>query len=145
MHDKAQVVSITENGMVNVIPFIKDACLSCGLNGCGKRGKIFTVANPRNIPIKSGMMVRVGASKYHQVLQAFVSIIIPIVCAIASQLIINAYEQSTQIIIREGFKALFFLLALIIPSVAIYFISKKIKLIQSEIMEIAQESELTTS
>jgi len=136
MRDNAQVIAITKTGMIEVIPFIQDACLSCAVTGCAKRGTIFTVANPHNLVLESGMMVRVSASKRHQAIQALVSILIPIICALASQFAINYYAHSTQTTVSEGIKAAILLLSLFISATLIFIINSKRKLIQSEIIEI---------
>lgn len=136
MRDTAQVVGLAKAGMVEVIPIIQDACLSCSVSGCAKRGRVFTVANPSNLPIICGMMVRVGASKRHQLIQTLVSIVIPLLCAVVSQVAIRYYVAQTQLIVSEGFKAFFLLFCFFISAVVIFFISNKRKLIQSEITEI---------
>lgn len=136
MRDTAQVVGITKSGMIEVIPFIQDACLSCTVSGCAKRGKTFTVTNPHNLPLESGMMVHVGASSIHQVIQAIVSILIPILCALASQFAIKYYAHRAQIIVSEGLSSGILLLSLFLSALLILIISSKKNLIQSEITAI---------
>lgn len=135
MRDTAQVIGLTKTGMVEVIPLIQDACLSCSVSGCTKRGTTFTVANPHNFPLTSGTLVQVSASTRHQVIQAIVSILIPILSAVTGQIALNYH---THLIISDGFKAAILLLSLFVPAILIFFISSKKKLIQSEITKIVE-------
>ena len=52
MRDRAQVVAVEEND-IKVVPLISDVCINCEKSSCSKRGKAFSVSNPKSCGISS--------------------------------------------------------------------------------------------
>ncbi len=133
MRDTGVVTELEQNGLVKIIPVIQDACLSCTVAGCAKRGKPFFVSNPQKLDISVGMHVRVEESKAHQAVQTIINVFLPITLAIITYILLNTQTQAS-----DGAKAGFSLLSLFVSSLALFFISTKQRLVQSEIVEVVE-------
>ncbi|MCR4939482.1 MAG: SoxR reducing system RseC family protein [Treponemataceae bacterium] len=82
MRDRAQVISI-KDGDIKIMPLISDVCINCDKAICAKRGKSFSVSNPKKLPVKCGDIVKVSSSLPHQILQALFALVFPVLCGVA--------------------------------------------------------------
>ena len=82
MRDKACIIRY-ENGIATVIPLLSDTCINCNSPTCAKRGTPFQASNPQNLKLKSGDIVKIEAPATTQIAQGFLSLIVPILSAIA--------------------------------------------------------------
>ncbi len=134
MRDKAIIADITDKNIV-VIPLITNACLSCA-EGCAKRGKPFSVSNPKNFTIKKGSIVKIAAGGKIQIIQGFFSLIFPTLCAVAGYFLANPIAAFFHRKATEGLHAGCTLLFLALSSLAVFFISRNYhKIIKAEITE----------
>lgn len=125
MKEKALVTEVNQNE-ITVIPLITDACLSC-TKGCAKQGKPFTVANPNNLAVKKGSIVKVAASKSSENIQGIFALLLPVVFAAAGFFAANPIASIFGKTAGEGTKALCVLSFLFISAAAVFFISRKFK------------------
>ncbi len=132
MRDSGIVTDIVSQDTIKIIPVIQDACLSCTVTGCAKRGKPFFVTNPKKLDLNIGVHVKVTESKKHQAIQAIINVFVPIVLAIGTYLFLNSTDAS------DGLNAGLSLLTLFLVCLILFFISTKRKLVQSEISEIIE-------
>lgn len=86
MRDRAQIVAVEEND-IKVVPLISDVCINCEKSSCAKRGKVFSVSNPKKFPVKNGDVVKITSPLLHQILQALFALAFPVLCAIAGYLL----------------------------------------------------------
>ena len=136
MVDNALIINLTEND-IQVVPLISDACINCEKSGCAKQGKPFSVANPKNIEIKKGDIVKLKASANSQTAQSFVSLIIPILGAILGFFLGGFLANKFSLNNVEMFQAFGVLLGLIFTSTVIFLLSKTIlKFKKTEIVEV---------
>ncbi len=133
MHDTGMITELEQNGLVKIIPVIQDACLSCTVTGCAKRGKPFFVTNPQNLQLEIGKQVKVTESKKHQAIQTVINVFLPITLAIITYIFLSTQTQAS-----DGAKAGLSLLSLFVSSIVLFFISTKQKLVQSEIVEVVE-------
>ena len=63
MVDNALIIHLSESE-IQVVPLISDACINCQKSGCTKQGKPFSVANPKNLEIKKGDIVRIKDNEF---------------------------------------------------------------------------------
>ena len=82
MRDKACIIKY-ENGIATVIPLLSDTCINCNSPTCAKRGTPFQASNPQNLKLKSGDIVKIEAPATTQIAQACLSLIVPILSAVA--------------------------------------------------------------
>jgi len=82
MQEKAKVVGI-ENDIVSVIPLDIEACIGCGNDSCKQNGNLFTALNRRKLDIRVGSEVRIAAPVKNQLSQAFMSVGVPVLVAVA--------------------------------------------------------------
>jgi hypothetical protein len=111
MRDKARVISVEEK-TVQIMPIISDACINCDKSSCSTHTTPFTVTNPKKLEVKPGMLVRIGANKTSQAIQAIVSLFIPIGCAIGGFFAVNTFLENP----GEGLKILGVLIGLFCSS-----------------------------
>lgn len=134
MIQKAIVNNI--NGKITVIPLKKDECVSCPA-ACGKNSSILEVSNPLNLDLKKGSLVLINASKKVQVLQGFFSLFIPIFCAILGYFLASPILSIFHKTAKDGAKALFVLIFLLLSASVVYFISRKSKFLgKAQIVEV---------
>ena len=91
MRDGAQVISISDND-IKVVPLISDACINCDKSMCAKRGKPFSVSNPKKLPVNRGDVVKITTPMLHQVLQALFALVFPVILAILGYMFIPGSE-----------------------------------------------------
>lgn len=136
MVDNALIINLSENE-IQVVPLISDACINCQKSGCTKQGKPFSVANPKNLEIKKGDIVRLKASANSQTIQGFVSLIIPLLGAISGFFIGGFFANKFSFNNVEMWQAIGVLLGLTITASAIFLLSKTIlKFKKTEIVEV---------
>lgn len=136
MVDNALIINLSENE-IQVVPLISDACINCQKSGCTKQGKPFSVANPKNLEIKKGDIVRLKASVNSQTIQGFVSLIIPLLGAISGFFIGGFFANKFSFNNVEMWQAIGVLLGLTITASAIFLLSKTIlKFKKTEIVEV---------
>ena len=136
MVDNALIIHLSESE-IQVVPLISDACINCQKSGCTKQGKPFSVANPKNLEIKKGDIVKLKASANNQTIQGFVSLIIPILGAILGFFLGGFLANKFSFNNVEMFQAFGVLLGLILTSTVIFFLSKTIlKFKKTEIVEV---------
>src|SRR5574344_25988 len=123
MQEKGQVIAIA-NGTITIIPLITDACLSCTA-GCAKRGKPFNVSNPNKLSISQGSIVRVGASRGAAGLGGLVALLFPFACAVGGYFCATPIAPFFHKAARDGLRALFVLLFLVLSATIVFFISRK--------------------
>ncbi len=131
MRDKARVISVEEK-TVQIIPVISDACINCNKSSCSQHTTPFTVTNPKNLEVKPGMMVRIGANKTSQAIQGIVSLFVPIGCAILGFIAMDRLFENPS----EGLKTLGVLIGLFGSSGIILTINHFRNPKKSEIIEI---------
>ena len=136
MVDNAIIIDISEKDIL-VRPLITDACINCEKSGCAKQGKPFSVANPKNLEIKKGDIVKLKANSVSQTLQGFFSLIVPILGAVLGFVLGEILANHFKINNVELFQAAGVILGLIITSTIIFLLSKtKLQLKKSEIVEV---------
>lgn len=136
MVDNAIIIDISEKDIL-VRPLITDACINCEKSGCAKQGKPFSVANPKNLEIKKGDIVKLKANSVSQTLQGFFSLIVPILGAVLGFFLGEILANHFKINNVELFQASGVILGLIITSTIIFLLSKtKLQLKKSEIVEV---------
>ena len=136
MVDNAIIIDISEKDIL-VRPLITDACINCEKSGCAKQGKPFSVANPKNLEIKKGDIVKLKANSVSQTLQGFFSLIVPILGAVLGFFLGEILANHFKIKNVELFQASGVILGLIITSTIIFLLSKtKLQLKKSEIVEV---------
>ena len=91
MRDRAQIIAIDGND-IKVVPLISDVCINCEKSTCAKRGKSFSVSNPKNYSVKNGDVIKISSPLLHQILQALFALVLPVLCAIAGYLFVPGSE-----------------------------------------------------
>ncbi|MBQ0052543.1 MAG: SoxR reducing system RseC family protein [Treponema sp.] len=123
MRDFALVKKI-EGQLVEVVPLVSDACISCTTNDCAKQGKPFSVLNKRNLPIAENSIVKIGVSRLSQCLQGISALLLPILSAIVGFLFSPVLAQRFGFEFSEGFQALTVLVFLFVPSLIVFIINR---------------------
>ena len=136
MTDNALIVSV-EKSQILVVPLITGACINCNHSSCAKRGKPFSVSNPKGFPISVGSVVRIQANKKLQIVQGFVALFLPIAFAVALYFLGSLFAQKIGWKNTELAQALGVLVGIFVPSIIIYFLNAKNRKIKKcEICEI---------
>lgn len=120
---KALVVSV-ENDAILAARIQKEECASCSA-GCGAKKSCFEVANPRNLAVKKGEAVLIGASKKMQALQGTVSLLLPVACAVAGYLLAAPLMALLGKTVTSDAKAVFVLLFLFLSSLAVFIVTRR--------------------
>ena len=68
MRDKALVIKY-ENGIATVKPLLSDTCINCNSSTCSHKSSVFVATNPKQLPVKPGSLVKIGASVKSQIVQ----------------------------------------------------------------------------
>lgn len=135
MNEKGMVTSVDESS-VTIIPLITDACLSCK-NGCAKRGKPFTVSNPKSFDISKGSIVRIGVAKNVQAVQGLVSLLFPFGAAVAGYFCASPIASLFGKSAGDGIKAICVLSFLLISAAIVFIVSRKNPVVgKPEIVEV---------
>ena len=123
MRDFAIVKKI-EGQLVQVVPMISDACISCDSSDCSKQGKTFSVINKQNFDLKENSVVKIGVSKISQCLQGIAALLIPILCAVFGYIFAPALSQRLGIDFSEGFQAISVLAFFLAACLVVFVISR---------------------
>ena len=75
MRDKGCIVRY-KDGIASVIPLLSDTCINCNSPTCAKRGTPFLAANPRNLDLHPGDVVKIEAPASIQLAQGIFSLIV---------------------------------------------------------------------
>lgn len=81
MKFEAEVIKVYPHKVI-VRALIKNACISCSNTGCATPSTPFATKNPKNLMLISGTKVYVEGKKRDQIMQALVSVVLPIAIAI---------------------------------------------------------------
>lgn len=125
MIHQAVILSVREDKKeATVSPLITGACLSCK-EGCAQRGSPFPVSNAKNFDIKEGQIVQIAASKRDEAVQSILSLLIPVISAVAAYFAAAALSRTLwHTSASEGFKAVCVLIGILIPSGVILALSR---------------------
>lgn len=101
MTETARVVAI--NGKtVSVVPLNVDVCLGCSNEQCKSQGSVFTVKNRKQLTLKTGDEVRIGARPAHQILQAAIAVGLPVSFGVAAYLSLPVLWPAAGVGARAG-------------------------------------------
>ncbi len=118
------IVTFKDNSEIQVSPMLKEACASCSA-GCAKQRKVFSVSNPHNYSINIGSVVLLTASKKMQAFQGIVSLLFPVLCAIAGNFIAYFLAIKLEIQSKDSLQAIFVLLFLFISASLVVLVTRK--------------------
>lgn len=123
MRDKACIIRY-ENGIATVIPLLSDTCINCNSPTCAKRGTPFQASNPQNLKLKSGDIVKIEAPATTQIAQGFLSLIVPILSAIAGYFLAEPVAKLLEIPVTESIRTAGVLILLALSTSIIFILSK---------------------
>ena len=126
MRERAQVVSVN-GGDIQVVPLISNACINCDKSMCAKRGKPFSVSNPKNVPVKCGDVVKIVSPMLHQILQALFALALPVLLGVLGYLFIPG---------SEGVKALAVTACFIAGAAVVFVVTHYLPPFKSEIADV---------
>ena len=122
MRDKACIIKY-ENGIATVIPLLSDTCINCNSPTCAKRGT-FQASNPQNLKLKSGDIVKIEAPATTQIAQGFLSLIVPILSAVAGYFLAEPVAKLWGIPVTESMRTVGVLILLALSTGIIFILSK---------------------
>ena len=123
MRDKACIIKY-EEGIATVIPLLSDTCINCNSPTCAKRGTPFQASNPQNFKLKSGDIVKIEAPATTQIAQGFLSLILPILSAIAGYFLAEPVAQLFGVAVTESMRTAGVLILLALSTGIIFILSK---------------------
>ena len=123
MRDKACIIEY-ENGIATVIPLLSDTCINCNSPTCAKRGTPFQASNPQNLKLKSGDIVKIEAPATTQIAQGFLSLIVPILSAVAGYFLAEPVAKLWGIPVTESMRTVGVLILLAFSTGIIFILSK---------------------
>ena len=123
MRDKACIIKY-ENGIATVIPLLIDTCINCNSPTCAKRGTPFQASNPQNLKLKSGDIVKIEAPATTQIAQGFLSLIVPILSAVAGYFLAEPVAKLWGIPVTESMRTVGVLILLAFSTGIIFILSK---------------------
>ena len=123
MRDKACIIKY-ENGIATVIPLLSDTCINCNSPTCAKRGTPFQASNPQNLKLKSGDIVKIEAPATTQIAQGFLSLIVPILSAVAGYFLAEPVAKLWEIPVTESMRTVGVLILLAFSTGIIFILSK---------------------
>lgn len=123
MRDKACIIKY-ENGIATVIPLLSDTCINCNSPTCAKRGTPFQASNPQNFKLKSGDIVKIEAPATTQIAQGFLSLIVPILSAVAGYFLAEPVAKLWGIPVTESMRTVGVLILLAFSTGIIFILSK---------------------
>ena len=132
MRERAMVVSVDgdEGGKksgIKVVPLISDACINCDKSMCAKRGKPFSVSNPKNLPVKRGDVVKIASPMLHQVLQALFALALPVLLGVLGYVLVPG---------SEGLKAVAVTLCFVAGAAVVFVVTHFLPPLKSEIADL---------
>lgn len=122
MREFAAIIK-TEQG-IWAQPLITDSCLSCTQTGCTKRGKAFSVANPQQLPVHTGDIVRIQAPVRHQAAQGITALLFPLGAACAGYAAAGALAAHSGAAASEAMRAAGVLIGLFTASALVFIFSR---------------------
>ncbi|HBG66150.1 MAG TPA: hypothetical protein DDW78_06730 [Treponema sp.] len=125
MYKQAMIVSVKGDEIEAVSP-TGSSCSSCTSN-CSRRGCCFPVANPLNLPIKAGSVVRVESSAWAQALEGICSLLVPFACAVLGYFASAPLAAQFSAKAQEGIRACSVLLALFASSALVLILSRRFR------------------
>ncbi len=125
MRDLGLITEIQSNNSIRIIPLLKDTCVGCTSTTCATRGHSFFVSNPRNLEIKVGSQVRIGASILHQTIQAVINLFVPIALSVSLYFLLANITAFSAGAIAAISLITFFILCTTILFITTKFSSKK--------------------
>lgn len=102
----------------------QEDCASCSA-GCSKKKLCFEISNPKQLEVKKGEAVLIGASKKMQALQGAVSLLFPVACAVAGYLLAPALMPLFGKTEADDAKAVFVLLFFFLASLAVFIVTRR--------------------
>ena len=123
MRDKACIIKY-ENRIATVIPLLSDTCINCNSPTCAKRGTPFQASNPQNLKLKSGDIVKIEAPATTQIAQGFLSLIVPILSAVAGYFLAEPVAKLWGIPVTESMRTVGVLILLAFSTGIIFILSK---------------------
>jgi hypothetical protein len=82
MQEKARIAKI-DGDVVSVVPLDIEACIGCSNAECKKNGSLFQAVNRKKYALSVGDEVRISAPAGKQLVQALVSVGLPVLLAVA--------------------------------------------------------------
>ncbi len=110
MQEKAKVIGM-ENDIVSVIPLDIEACIGCSNAECKQNGNVFTAVNRQKFDIRVGSEVRISAPVKNQLSQAFLSVGVPVLAAVAVWMLLPALFAGATEALQVGGSLLAFIAA----------------------------------
>lgn len=123
MRDKALVVKY-ENGIATVKPLLSDTCINCNSPTCSHKSSAFTVTNPKQLPVKPGSLVKIGASIQSQIVQTIFSVGFPLITALIGYSIATPLAKALNLSPTESIKVAGLFIGLLIAVATVFFISQ---------------------
>jgi len=123
MTDKAFVISVQDD-IITVMPMGKEACATCGAE-CSKKSATFVVCNPNKLDVTAGSTVRLQAKKNMQIIQGLVSLMVPVLSAVAGYFLSSPICSLFGKTAGEGAKALGVLILFLISSGLVFFFTRR--------------------
>jgi hypothetical protein len=120
MQEKARIVKI-DGDVVSVVPLDIEACIGCANSECQKNGSVFQAVNRKKHALSVGDEVRISAPAGKQLLQAVVSVGIPVLFAAAAYAGVGAVAPGS----GDGFRIAASLAALVAGMALVYFTRRK--------------------
>lgn len=138
MHDFAMVKKI-EGQLVQVVPLISNACVTCTFTNCASQGRTFSVLNKRRLEIKENSIVKIEVSKFSQSIQGLVSLLFPVFCAVLGFIFSPAAAQRINTSLSENFQAICVLLFFSAACLVVFAVSRSnIHITLPEIKQVMQ-------
>lgn len=123
MRDFAMVKKV-EGQLVQVVPLVSDACVTCTSTDCAGNGKTFSVLNKHNFDLKENTIVRIRVSKLSQYVQGLAALAFPILSAVLGFILSPAISQRLGIELSEFFQALSILAFFFAACIIVFVISR---------------------
>lgn len=119
MTEKAIILEVKES-TVKLMPIPNEGCSSCS-GSCDKKHTIFTTQNSLGLPLKAGTVVEIRVSNKTKFLQAFISLILPLIMAGIGFKIGKDCFQKNQTLFEAILSISFFVLSCL----AVFLITRK--------------------
>ena len=123
MRDKALVINY-ENGIATVKPLLSDTCINCNSSTCSHKSSVFVATNPKQLPVKPGSLVKIGASVKSQIVQTIFSVGFPLITALIGYSISTPLAKVLNRIPTESTKVAGLFIGLLIAMAIVFFVSQ---------------------
>ena len=123
MNDRGIVVSM-QDGNIMVMAMKSSSCAGC-MSECSRKSDTFAVANRLNLDVKVGSVVKLKATKKLQLLQGAVSLLVPILCAVAGYFLSGPVCALLGKTAGDGEQALGVLIPFLLSSALVFFLTRK--------------------